>query len=243
MEFFFQKMNFFSTLKGKNVDDESYENAKNLFILLKMRNLSDLNDLYNAQDVIILLEIIENRFQSMQDKTGYNPRIINSASKLSGCIQREQSKCILALPINNTQMEIFEKTLSGGFSSVNTRLSFDTELLMPNLTQNDYQKMSIDQSFKAFKRDDLKVVYSLKLDNEKKFQKKRIITKIIKFDENNQYGFAMTKPMPTGCIKENNSPTWLEFNLLLEKVSLEDPIGHLFVVDIEFDEKNATKKQ
>ena len=77
-----------------------------------MRNLSDLNDLYNAQDVIILLEIIKNRFQSMQDKTGYNPRIINSASKLSGCIQREQSKCILALPINNTQMEIFEKTLS-----------------------------------------------------------------------------------------------------------------------------------
>ena len=102
--------------------------------------------------------------------------------------------------------------------------------------------MSIDQSFKVFKRDDLKVVYSLKLDNEKKFPKKRIITKIIKFDENNQYGFAMTKPIPTGCIKENNSPTWLEFNLLLEKVSLEDLIGHLFIADIELDEKNATKK-
>ena len=89
----------------------------------------------------------------------------------------------------------------------------------------------------------MKVFYSLKLDNEKTFQKKCIITKIIKFDENNEYGFAMTKPMPTGCIKENNSPTWLEFNLLLGKVSLEDPIGHLFVVDIEFDEKNATRKQ
>ena len=53
----------------------------------------------------------------------------------------------------------------------------------------------------------------------------------------------MTRPMPTGCIKQNNSPSWLEFNLLLEKVSLEDSIGHLFVVDIEFDEQNATKKQ
>ena len=77
----------------------------------------------------------------------------------------------------------------------------------------------------------------------KHLKKKRIITKIIKFDENNQYGFAMTKPIPTGYIKENNSRTWLEFNLLLEKVSLEDPIGHLFVVNIEFDEKNATRKQ
>ena len=84
-----------------------------------MRDLSDLNDLYNAQDVIILLEIIENRLQKMQDKTGYNPRIINSASKLRGCIQREKSKCILALPVDNTQMEILEKTLCGGFSSVN----------------------------------------------------------------------------------------------------------------------------
>ena len=49
--------------------------------------------------------------------------------------------------------------------------------------------------------------------------------------------------MPTGCIAEYNSPSWLTFNLLLEKVSLDDPIGHLFVIDIEFDQKNAMKKQ
>ena len=49
--------------------------------------------------------------------------------------------------------------------------------------------------------------------------------------------------MPTGCIKEYNLASWLTFNLLLEKVSLDDPIGYLFVVNIEFDQKNATKKQ
>ena len=95
---------------------------------------------------------------------------------------------------------------------------------MSNLTERDYHNMSIDQSFKAFKRDDLKVIYSLKLDKNDSFEKKRVITKIVKFDENNQYGFAMTKPMPTGCIKEYNSPSWLTFNLLLEKVSLDDLI-------------------
>ena len=57
-----------------------------------MRNLSDLNDLCNAQDMILLLEIVGNRFQEMQNKCGYNPRKINSASKLSGCVQREQFK-------------------------------------------------------------------------------------------------------------------------------------------------------
>ena len=140
------------------VDEESYENSKKLYILLKVRNLSDLNDLYNAQDVIILLEMMENRFQSMQEKSGYNPRIINSASKLSGCIQREQTKGIFALPVNNTQVEVFEKTLCGGFSCINTRLSFDTEILMPNLIERDYYNMSISESFKAFTRDDLKVI-------------------------------------------------------------------------------------
>ena len=137
-----------------------------------MTNLSDLNNLYNVQDVILLMVIIDNRFQEMQNKTGYNPRKINSASKLSSCIQREQSKCIVALPTNNCHVEIFEKTLSGGFSCVNIRLSFDTELLMLNLIEKDFTKMNIGQSFKVFKRDDLKLVDKLKFDDQKKHKKK-----------------------------------------------------------------------
>ena len=43
-------------------------------------------------------------------------------------------------------MEIFEKTLTGGFSCVNARLSLDTEILMPNLTERDYSNMNVDQS-------------------------------------------------------------------------------------------------
>ena len=33
------------------------------------------------------------------------------------------------------------------------------------------------------------------------------------------------------------------FNFLLETVSFEDNIGHLYIVDIEFDYKNATEKE
>ena len=40
--------------------------------ILKMRNLGDMNDLYNAQDVILLCEIIENKFQIMNDAYGFN---------------------------------------------------------------------------------------------------------------------------------------------------------------------------
>ena len=107
-------------------------------------------------------------------------------------------------------METFEKTLSGGFSCVNTRLSFDSEILMPNLTEKDFQKMNIDQSFKAYKRDDLKLIYKIKLDNQENYSKKRVIIKILNLDENNQCSFGMTKPMPTCCIKDKKSPSWLD---------------------------------
>ena len=70
--------------------------------------------------------------------------------------------------------------------------------------------------------------------------KKRIITKILKLDENNQYGNGMTKPLPTGCIKD---ASWETFNFLLEKVDFEDTIGHLYIVDIKFDIKNVTERE
>ena len=67
-----------------------------------------------------------------------------------------------------------------------------------------------------------------------------MITKILKLDENNQYGNAMTKPLPTGCIKDNKDLSWETFNFLLETLSFNDTIGHLYIVDIKFDVKNAT---
>ena len=76
-----------------------------------MRDPSDLNYLYNTQDVIVLLEVMENKFQTMQEKTTYNPRKFDSASKSSSRIQREMPKLILEFPTNKSIMERFEKTL------------------------------------------------------------------------------------------------------------------------------------
>ena len=75
-----------------------------------MKNLEDMNYLYNAQDVIFLTEIVENRFQIMYKKYGFNPRKCNSASTLGG-------------------------------SSVNTRLAFDTQILLQNLNVNDKKQI------------------------------------------------------------------------------------------------------
>ena len=58
-------------------------------------------------------------------------------------------------------------------------------------------------------------------------------------DENSQYGQAMTKPLPYGCIKKQEQPSsLLVFNKILDRISHEDKIGHLFIVDIKFHNKN-----
>ena len=72
---------------------------------------------------------------------------------------------------------------------------------------------------------------------------KRVVSKILKMDENNQYGNAMAKPLPTGSIKRKKMPTMREFDLIIQGISGEDKIGHLFVVDVHFDQKNASEKQ
>ena len=50
-------------LKQRFVSQVDHKNTKYLYLTLKMRNLSDMNHLYNSQDVILLCKIIENGFQ------------------------------------------------------------------------------------------------------------------------------------------------------------------------------------
>ena len=60
-----------------------------------------MNVLYNAQDVVLLFEIAENKFQFMHDQYYFNPRKFSSASQLNRCIEREMSHVIIALKTSN----------------------------------------------------------------------------------------------------------------------------------------------
>ena len=53
----------------------------------------------------------------------------------------------------------------------------------------------------------------------------------------------MTKPLPTDCIKKKPQPTWKTFDISLQKVDLDDPVRHLFIVDISFDYEKTTTRQ
>ena len=60
-----------------------------------------------------------------------NPRKCNSASSFSVCVQRDKSKCLIAPPTDAEQIRLFERTLISGYSCVNVRLAFGSQILMP----------------------------------------------------------------------------------------------------------------
>ena len=105
---------------------------------MHLNKLSELNDIYNFQDTIILYEIFENRAKKVI--LPYNPRRYNSPSSLSSCIHRFTSKAIIALPTQAEVLELFEKTLIGEFTSVNMRLAFDSIILLPKNSQGQYKE-------------------------------------------------------------------------------------------------------
>ena len=84
---------------------------------------------------------------------------------------------VSTLPTDAEIIRVFEKTLIGRYSCVNTRMAFDTDLFLKD-TKNE------------------KVLFKT-ADG----QLKRFSSKIVKMDENSQYGMAMTRPLPYGCIK------------------------------------------
>ena len=148
----------------------------------------------------------------------YNPKKCNSASNFSECVHCNKSKCCIALPTDGDFIRVFEKTLIGGFSCINTRLTFDTDILVKDPKTE-------------------KVLVEVTIDGKK--QLKRFSSKILKMDENNQYCEAITKPLPYGCIKKQKEiPTLTKFNKIINSISHEDNIGHIFAVDIKLHNIN-----
>ena len=180
-EEFFNKDDFYSTLRERAVDEQEYEDVKKFFRLLNLKTLGDLNKYYNIQDTLILCVVFERRSDMLQRLFKFNPRKCNSASALSGYAHRNKSKCNIVLPQDTEVVKLFEKTLIGGYCCINTWLAFDTEVFLKDL-ENERVLLTDRQG-----------------------QLRRFSSKIIKVDENNQYGFATTKPLPYGVIKKKES--------------------------------------
>ena len=128
----FLPRHFHPDLKDDIISQEEYKNVKKFWRIMNFENLGELNKIYNFQHTIILCELFKQRSDRLQTRFKYNPRKCNCASSFSGSAQRSQSKWNIALPTDAEHVRVFEKTLIGGFSCVNTRLVFGTKILISN---------------------------------------------------------------------------------------------------------------
>ena len=118
---YFLAHHFYSSLKGTVTSREDYEAVKKLYHTMNLENLREFNKLYNFQETIILCQIFEQKSHHLQKMFKFNPKKCNSASSFSGCVHKNKSKCLIALPNDAEQDKLFKRTLVGGFSFVNTQ--------------------------------------------------------------------------------------------------------------------------
>ena len=138
---FFLPHHFYSSLKDSIMAREEYDNIKKFYQTLKLKDLTELSKIHNFQDTVILCEVFEQSSEHLQKLFKYNPRKCNSASSFGGCVHRDKSKCLIALPTDAEHVRVFEKTLIGGFNCVNTRLALDTQIL---LSEKENEKVIFD---------------------------------------------------------------------------------------------------
>lgn len=91
--------------------------------------------------------MFEKRSIEMMQKFPYNLHKRTAASSLSGCIHRFSLRAIILLPTPAKIVDLFEQLLIGGFICVNTRLEFDSKLLIPK-NYNGKQKENLKLIFK-----------------------------------------------------------------------------------------------
>ena len=111
----------------------------------------------------------------------YNLSKCTSASLLSGCIHCYFFQIIITLPTQSDFVGLFEKTLIGSFCCINTRLAFDKTILFPR---------------------HLKIIYKVRNSKANELENKRIVSKVLKMDENSQYGNARTKSLLSDSIRK-----------------------------------------
>ena len=138
---FFLPHQFYSSLKDDVVRRKEYKNVKRFYQTMKLENLGELNKICNFQDTITFCENFDQCSERLQKRFKYNPRKCNSASLFSGCVHRDKIEFLVVLPTDTEHIRVFEKTLIGGFSCVNTRLAFDTQIL---LDENRNEKLLFD---------------------------------------------------------------------------------------------------
>ena len=195
-----KKQKFFDKLNNKNISNEDYKHALNIFKTFKCKDLLDYSILYIKTDICHLLDVFQ-KFSDFAYKT-YNLDARHSYT-LPGYSWQSMLKMIkieLEL-ISNSDMYLYlMDTIRGGITVCNKKFV---------KADNIYTRKVHDES------SDKKVTKKLKTSNLNKFT--------MYLDANNLYGHSMSKPLPYKNFKWSFNIDLNNLQTGIYKVDIEIP--------------------
>ena len=112
---------FYSRLNDKNISDEEYEHAKNVWNEFEMKSMKNYHDLYMINDVLILADVFEN-FRNLAMKIyGIDPAWCYTSPGLSWESLLKTANQDLELLKDPDMILFFEKGIRGGISMISKR--------------------------------------------------------------------------------------------------------------------------
>ena len=197
-----RKGKFFNKLNNKDISNDEYEHALNVFKTFKCKNLLEYSELYLKTDICHLSDVFQ-KFSDFAYKT-YNldPRHSYTLPGFSWESMFKMTKIELQL-ISDSDMYLFlMDTIRGGICQVNKKHV---------IANNIYTRKVHDES------SDKKVKKKLKTNDLNKF--------IMYLDANNLYGYSMSKSLPYKNFKWSDDLTLDQNNLLagIYEVDIEIP--------------------
>ena len=109
---------YFSRLTGKDISDEDYAFANQLWKTFNLKNMGQLHDLYMTTDVTLLADVFEEFRESSLKNYKLDPAHFLTAPALSWSACLKYTKVILELPTDMDMSMFFDKGLIGGISLI-----------------------------------------------------------------------------------------------------------------------------
>ena len=186
-----KKEDWFSTLTQKDITEEEYSHAKNVWKVYKCKTFKDYHNLYLKTDVLILADAFEQFRNFFLKHHNIDPCYCFSAPGLTWQCGLKYTGVKLELLTDSDMLLMFEKGIRGGFSGVLGPRHVKAFNKYTSNYNKDYKILDDNEALECIKI--LKEGGDFNDLLKEKF--------LLYLDANNLYGWAMSQKLPTGDFK------------------------------------------
>ena len=115
------KEDFYSILNDKNIEDEDYQHAQNVWNTFNIKNMGEYHDLYLASDILLLADVFESFRKTCLENYKLDPCHYFTSPGLSWDAMLKMTNIKLELMTDVDMFQFIEKGLRGGISYIANR--------------------------------------------------------------------------------------------------------------------------